>query len=285
MKVSGFTFVRNAVKFDYPVVEAITSILPLCDEMVVCVGKSDDATLDLIKSIPSGKIRIVHSVWDDSLRKNGKVLAVETDKAFDAVAAGADWAFYIQADEVVHEKYLPVIKQAMEQYKDDHRIEGLLFKYVHFYGSYDYVGNSRTWYRHEIRIVRNNKAIRSYLDAQGFRKNGKKLHVKEIDAAIHHYGWVRNPYYMYAKQNNFERLYHEKITLSANELYDYSNVASLKLFDATHPQVMQERINRQDWNFTFDIKKKNFSLKGRILHFIEERTGKRLFEYKNYIII
>ncbi|MDR1584323.1 MAG: hypothetical protein LBS55_13915 [Prevotellaceae bacterium] len=285
MKISGFTFVRNAVKFDYPVVAAITSILPLCDEVVVCVGKSEDDTLALIENIPSDKIKIVHSVWDDTLRKGGRVLAVETDKAFDAVAADADWAFYIQADEVVHEKYLPVIKQAMEQYKDDSRIEGLLFRYVHFYGNYHYVGDSRTWYRHEIRIVRNDKTIRSYRDAQGFRKKGKKLRVKEINAAIHHYGWVRNPYRMCAKQSNFERLYHEKITVSADEMFDYSKVASLKLFDDTHPQVMQERINRQDWDFTFDVKKKNFSLKGWLLYFIEKKTGKRLFEYKNYTII
>ncbi|MDR2448730.1 MAG: hypothetical protein LBD52_02075 [Prevotellaceae bacterium] len=285
MKISGFTFVRNAVKFDYPVVAAITSILPLCDEVVVCVGKSEDDTLALIESIPSNKIRIVHSVWDDSLRKNGRVLAVETNKAFDAVAADADWAFYIQADEVVHEKYLPVIKQAMAQYKDDRRVEGLLFKYVHFYGSYDYVGDSRTWYRHEIRIVRNNKTVRSYRDAQGFQKDGRKLHVKEIDAAIHHYGYVRNPHIMCAKQSNLDQLYGEKVTFSADEMFDYSKVASLKLFEGTHPQVMRERINRQDWDFTFDTTKNNLSLKGRILHFIEKKTGKRLFEYKNYTII
>ncbi|MDR3185044.1 MAG: hypothetical protein LBT49_06545 [Prevotellaceae bacterium] len=285
MKVSGFTFVRNAEKFDYPVVEAITSILPLCDEVVVCVGNSDDNTLALIESIPSGKIRIVHSVWDDSLRKDGKVLAVETDKAFDAIAADADWAFYIQADEVLHEKYIPAVRQAMEQYKDNKEVEGLLFKYIHFYGSYNYVGDSRTWYRHEIRVVRNDKAIRSYRDAQGFRKHGRKMRVKEIDAAIHHYGWVRNPYHMQAKQSNFESLYREKPTIAADALFDYSNEASLKLFDGTHPQVMQERIGRQDWDFTFDTKKKHFSWKNRLLHFIEEKTGKRLFEYKNYTII
>jgi hypothetical protein len=285
MKVSGFTFVRNAGRFDYPVVEAITSILPLCDEMVVCVGNSEDDTLSLIESISSDKIRIVHSVWDDSLRKDGKVLAVETDKAFDAVVADADWAFYIQADEVVHEKYLPVIKRAMEQYKDDHRVEGLLFKYAHFYGSYDYIGDSRHWYRHEIRIIRNNKAIRSYRDAQGFRKDGKKLCVKEIDAVIHHYGWVRNPYYMYAKQSNFERLYREKVTVSVDELYDYSQIDSLKLFEETHPAVMHPRISTMNWKFTFDPTKKKFSWKDRLLYCMEEKTGKRWFEYKNYTII
>ena len=45
MKVSGFTFIRNAIKFDYPVVEAIKSILPVCDDFFVAVGNSDDNTL------------------------------------------------------------------------------------------------------------------------------------------------------------------------------------------------------------------------------------------------
>jgi hypothetical protein len=289
MKVSGFTFVRNAVKFDYPVVAAITSILPLCDEVVVCVGKSEDDTLALIESIPSDKIKVVHSVWDDSLRKNGRVLAVETDKAFDAVATDADWAFYIQGDEVVHEKYLPVIKQAMAQYRDDRRIDGLLFKYVHFYGSYDYVGDSRTWYRHEIRVVRNDKAIRSYRDAQGFRKNGKKLHVKEIDAFIYHYGWVKPPELQQAKAESFSRLWHDDDWITCNipkvDSFDYSQIDSLKPFEETHPAVMQQRIAAMNWKFACDPATKRFSAKDRLLYFIEEKTGKRLFEYKNYIII
>jgi hypothetical protein len=35
MKVGGFTFVRNVVKYDYPVVESIRSILPVVDEFIV----------------------------------------------------------------------------------------------------------------------------------------------------------------------------------------------------------------------------------------------------------
>jgi glycosyltransferase involved in cell wall biosynthesis len=165
MKVSGFTIVRNAIKYDYPIVEAILSILPLCDEMVVAVGNSDDNTLDLIKSIDSPKIKIIETIWDDSLREGGKVLAVETNKAFSAVAKDSDWAFYIQGDEVVHENYLSAIKNAMLQYKDALEVEGLLFNYLHFYGSYDYVANSRQWYRNEIRIIKNDKSIYSYKDA------------------------------------------------------------------------------------------------------------------------
>src|SRR6218665_2128656 len=111
MKVTGFTIVRNAIKYDYPAVEAITSILPLCDEFVVAVGKSDDDTLALIQSIDSDKIRIIETVWDDSLKTGGRVLAVETDKAIAAISADTTWAFYIQCDEVVHEKYYHTIRQ------------------------------------------------------------------------------------------------------------------------------------------------------------------------------
>nr|MDQ3017611.1 glycosyltransferase family 2 protein [Bacteroidota bacterium] len=167
MKVSGFTIVRNVLKYDYPVVEAILSILPLCDEFVVSVGDSDDETLDLISNIQSPKIRIVRTTWDDTLREGGQVLAIETNKAFDEISPDADWAFYIQADEVIHEKYHDVIKSAMEKYVKDGNVEGLLFNYLHFYGSYGHVGNSRKWYRREIRVIRNDKSIRSYRDAQG----------------------------------------------------------------------------------------------------------------------
>ena len=178
MKVSGFTIVRNAIKYDYPIVEAITSILPLCDEFIVSVGNSDDDTLALIQSIDSPKIKIVQSMWDDTLREGGRVLAVETDKAYQHIAPDADWAFYIQADEVVHEQYHANIRAAMQQYKDDKQVDGLLFNYLHFYGSYSYVADAYNWYRKEIRIVRKRNDIYSHGDAQGFRKGkGEKLDV------------------------------------------------------------------------------------------------------------
>jgi len=183
MKITGFTIIRNAIKYDYPVVEAITSILPVCDEFVVAVGNSEDGTLDLIKSINSDKIRIIETIWDDSLRKDGRVLAIETDKALAAVSDDTTWAFYIQSDEIVHEKDHQAIKDAMLAYKDDVLVEGLLFKYTHFYGSYKYVADSRKWYRNEIRIIRHTKKVASYRDAEGFRKNDNtRLKVKEVDA-------------------------------------------------------------------------------------------------------
>jgi hypothetical protein len=290
MKVSGFTIIRNAVKYDYPIVEAITSILPLCDEMVVAVGKSEDNTLDLIKGINSDKIRIIETEWDDSLREGGRTFAIETDKAFQAVSPDSTWAFYIQADEAVHQKYHKAIRQAMQKYKDDEKVDGLLFQYKHFYGSYDYVGESWQWYRREIRVIRNNKNIFSYRDAQGFRKKpNEKLNVKLINAFIYHYGWVKDPRAMQSKQQDWNKFYHNDQWIDQNvakaEFFDYSNIDSLELFKETHPLVMMKRIHNKNWKFDYDISVKKYSFKEKFKRFIFAVTGYRIGEYKNYKII
>jgi hypothetical protein len=289
MKVSGFTIARNAVKFDYPVVEAITSVLPLCDEFIVNVGKCDDGTLELIQSINSPKIKIIESVWDDNLREGGKLLAVETNRAFDAVSADSAWAFYIQADEVLHEKYIENIREGMEKHKYNAKVEGLLFNYTHFYGSYDYVGNSRRWYKREVRIIRNDKSIRSYRDAQGFRKNGEKLYVKPIDASIYHYGWVKPPKAQQEKQKSFHKMWHddkaaEKMSGTSDE-FDYTPIDSLDLFKESQPIVMQKRIAEKNWEFSFDTSKIKLSLKDKFLMQIEKTTGWRPGEYKNFRVM
>jgi hypothetical protein len=290
MKVSGFTFIKNAVKYDYPIVEAIKSILSLCDEFIVSLGNSEDETKELILSINSPKIKIFDSIWNENLRENGQVLADETNKALQNVSADSDWAFYIQGDEIVHEKYLNNIKEAMLKWKDISNVEGLLFKYLHFYASYNYVGDSRRWYRNEIRIIRPNTGINSYLDAQGFRKNGKKLNVKPIDAYIYHYGWVKSPLTQFQKNIYFQTLWHPdsdiekwiKQNSNGNKIYDYSNIDSIKEFTNTHPEVMKKRVSEQNWEIAFDVNRKNYSTVRYILYLIERFTGWRIGEYKNY---
>jgi glycosyltransferase involved in cell wall biosynthesis len=290
MKVSGFTFVRNAIKFDYPIVEAITSILPLCDEMIVAVGNSDDDTLALIKSIDSPKIKIIETVWDDTLREGGKVLAVETDKALAAVSPDSDWCFYVQGDEVVHEKYLSTIQQAMQDNLHDLKVDGLLFKYQHFYGTYQYVADAQRWYRREIRVIRNTGKVTSYKDAQGFRTtDNQKLRVKLIDAYMYHYGWVKPPEIQREKMKSSIKFWanEEKTDALKPQLdnFDYSEIDSLSHFEGTHPKVMQARIERVNWMFDFDIKVKKLSFKNRFRMIIEKLTGWRIGEYRNYRIL
>lgn len=290
MKVTGFSFVKNAVIYDYPIVEAIQSIIPICDEVVVAVGKSDDDTLALIQSIDPEKVRVVETEWDESLREGGRVLAVETDKAFAAISEDTDWAFYIQGDEVVSEKYLPVIKKAMEENLNKQHVDGLLFKYKHFYGSYDYVGASSSWYANEIRVIRNNNSIYSYKDAQGFRKgDNEKLNVVPIDAYMYHYGWVKEPKAMQRKQENFNKYWHDDQWIEDNiakaESFDYGkDLRELVKFKEEHPAVMKERIEKRNWKFDHDISQNKRKMKDRMKWFLKNIVGIDT-SYRNYKIV
>lgn len=288
MKVCGFTIVKNAAKLYYPIKESILSILPLCDKFIIALGDcdSDDTTRELLESIGSPKIEIFDTAWDKTLQKGGKVLAVETNKAFDAIPAEYDWCFYLQADEVVHEEYHSEIKAAMEKYLNDTEVEGLLFKYRHFWGTYDYIGINRQWYRQEIRIIRNDKAIRSYGDAQGFRKNDKKLKVAPVNAYVNHYGWVRPPEIMSKKNLNFAKLYHENIDDTVPIVaFNFDEVDAVKKFEGTHPAAMQERISQLNWKVNIDESKIKMTFRDKMLFIFEKITGYRLFEYKNFILI
>jgi hypothetical protein len=287
MKIAGFTIIRNALKYDYPVKEAILSILPICDVFYVGLGKSEDDTRKLIESIPSEKICIIDTEWNDNLREGGLVLSEETNKVFDQIPPEYEWCFYIQSDECIHEEDLPTIKKAAEENLHNKNIDGLLFRYKHFYGQYNYIGAGRRWYAHEIRIIRNNKIIRSYKDAQGFRfDNNKKLRVKKINAFVHHYGWVKPPRAQQAKQENFHKMWHNdqwmKNNIAQTEEYDYTNIDLLEEFKGTHPRIMEERILKANWTFSYDPTKAKLSIKYRILFWLEKLTGWRAGENKNY---
>ena len=289
MKVCGFSFVRNAVKFDYPVAEAIGSALPLCDAFVVAVGESEDGTLELIRSIDP-RIQVVKTVWDETQRQGGRVLAQETDKAFQAIPPEYDWAFYLQADEVIHERDEPAIRRAMEESLGDARVEGLLFKYRHFWGSYDYVGTKWNWYRREIRIIRNRKDIFSYRDAQGFRRRpNHKLRVKLVDAWIHHYGWVRDPRALQGKERAKARYYKDDRWIEdhlGSDRWEYeAGRQPVTRFEGAHPRIMQDRIRRKNWAYQPDPSLKYHSAKDFAKRLVGDLTGWYPGEYRNYKLV
>jgi hypothetical protein len=290
MKVTGFSFIKNAESFQYPIVEAIRSILPLCDEVIVAVGRSEDGTRELVASIDP-KVKILDTDWDESILEGGRVLAAETNKAFSAIANDSDWCLYIQGDEVLHEDGIDAVRSAMLKWKDNKKVDGLLFNYKHFYGSFDFVGTSSRWYRKEIRVIRNDKSFYSYKDAQGFRKGeNQKLNVKPVDAWIYHYGWVREPKAMMAKWKNFGKLYlgqewKDEVEKTFTGDFDYSGIDALEKFTGSHPLVMQERVKNMNWKFEYDISFNKIKLKDKLKDLLEKVTGKRPFDHNNFKVI
>jgi hypothetical protein len=316
MKISGFSMGKNTGKLYYPLKQAIQSILPLVDEFVVALGDSDpdDRSRDDILSLKSDKIRIIDTVWDIEKYPHGSIYAHQTDIAKNHCTG--DWLFYLQSDEVVHEKDLPQIRQQCEKYFDNPRVEGFLFKYLHFWGDYQHYQNSHTWYRKEIRIIRNDPEIHSWRDAQSFRRipdfdglhyrkkeNTHKLHVIGLDAHIYHYGWVRPPELMANKIKTFNinhrgsKWVAEMISTNQfGNFYDYGPLNRVPNFKGTHPAVMKEWMADFNWQdqlrFSGPLslnrpRSKHNRLKYRIISFLEKYFlfGARLGEFRNFILL
>ena len=157
MKVSGFTFLRNGQKLGYPFVASIRSILPLVDEFVIALGPCDDDTEKMLREIGDPKIRIIPTQWNENLRPDYSVkgFVYGQQKSIALFNCTGDWAFYLEADEVLHEDDLPKIRAAMEKHLNDERVEALAFDYLHFYGNKNTIAWSPGWYRSEVRIIRN----------------------------------------------------------------------------------------------------------------------------------
>ena len=288
---------KNADKLFYPMKQAIMSILPIVDEFIVALGDSDadDNTRSEIESIKSDKIKIIDTVWDINKYSRGTENAHQTDIA--KSHCSGDWLFYLQADEVIHEKYLDEIKSNCEKYLNDKRVEGFLFNYKHFWGDFNHYHNSHGWYRKEIRIIRNNKDIHSWKSAQSFRRipnfNGVdyrqqegtyKLKVIQLNAEVYHYGWVRPPQLMKSKTKALATIHKgEKVVEQMDKEkkfdFDYGPLNKLPEFKETHPKVMDEWIKKFDWQKDLQysgkvkkrVKHKHEKTKYRIATFIEQK--------------
>ncbi len=314
MKISGFTFVKNAGKLFIPAKEAISSILPMVDEFIVVLGNCDldDDTEKQILSLNSNKIKIIPCIWDTDKFPKNTIFAQQTDIAKEACSG--DWLFYLQCDEALHENFIPKVKKALIKYHNDKRVEGLVFNYKHFWGDFEHYNSSHTFYSKEIRIIRNLKQIHSWKDAQSFRyheeefnyqfedyqkKEGtRKLNVALIDADIYHYGWVRPPEMMNKKRKTASGTYHGKDAaqkkFEKEEVgFDYGPLQLVKKFNGSHPSSFKKWVNEIYWKDELQYSgrrrkkaqtSKHEKLKYRILTWIEGHIlgGKRLGEFQNF---
>ncbi len=272
--------------------------MPICDEFVIAVGDSNDGTREAIEALNSPKIRIIDTIWDEQMREGGKIFAQQANIALDACTG--DWLFHIQADEIIHEKDLPTIQRALQRVDTNPRVEGLLFDFLNFYGSYNYLNGTRYQHKKEIRIFRNGLNAFSYRDSQGFRRyptqlareqgyKGDKLWVVDIGVPVYHYSYVRPPKEMNEKSKFFAQFWLNDSEL--DKVYgeraetNYYVIEKIDPFTGTHPAVMEEWV--KNGNYEFDPTKisGNMTLKKRIAYWLDSVLGWRLGEYRNYKVL
>jgi hypothetical protein len=283
--LSGFTIVRNAVKLDFCIVPAVRSLLDVCDEVVVNVGESEDETRDVVASIGDPRVRILDSKWDFSRRN--EMLGQETLKAMQACRGS--WGIYIQADECLQEDGARILKETVAACDGDERVEGLLVKYLHFYGGFDTIATSRRWYRREVRCVRLGKDIRPYQGAQGFRVGPgyRKIRARVTDAEMFHYGWARPAQAIKQKLEISKTIYPW-----GGDRFDKEQarghlewIPLLKPFTGTHPAAAADWIAPRAHDPDRVIGPRRLKvehLRFYLSDWIERLTGARLFEFRNY---
>ena len=236
--ISGFTFIRNGLELGFPFEASIRSLLPLVDEFVVVVGKSNDDTLARIHALGSPKIRVIETIWNERMADRGFVYAQQ--KMIAQFACTGDWAFYLEGDEVVHEDELANIRASVDKHHDNPAVEAFVFDYFHFYGTPDFVANSPAWYRRECRLIRN--TIRSYApDGQYWlitadHKKGRNPQAALANAHIYHYGWVRSNEAMQKKLDQVSKFWsHGAPTIRYSEF----DAQVLQPFTGTHPELVK----------------------------------------------
>ncbi len=284
--LSGFTIVRNAVTLDYPIIPAVRSLLDVCDEVVVNVGRSDDGTRELVAALGDPRVRILDTVWDFS--RGSTALAVETDRAM-AACRGA-WGLYVQADEVLDERGAEILKQRVGEWDRDARVEGLLVDYLHFYGDFDTLATDRHWYRREVRCVRLGRDVRSYQDAQGFRvgPEERRVRARATAARMFHYGWARPPAALRRKlaasRDIFTEVPDRTAAREARGRLDWTPL--LRRFTGEHPRAAGDWVAERRDHAGPGVGPRRFRrqhLRLYLSDWIERLTGARVFEYRNYV--
>jgi glycosyltransferase involved in cell wall biosynthesis len=276
VSISGFSFIRNGVALAFPFEESIRSLLPLVDEFVIAVGRSDDDTLARVRALGDPKIRIIETEWNEGMADRGFVYAQQ--KMIAQYACTGDWAFYLEGDEVVHEGELAQIRASVEKHHGNPAVEALVFDYLHFYGTPQYVSISPGWYRRECRLIRN--TIRTYApDGQywlvmGRHKRPRNPHAALAHANIYHYGWVRKAERMQAKLDQVAKYWAGSTPMQIS--YADFDPRAVEPFTGTHPAVMAHWLAtqaEQEIAFNPDYRLTPKEKKYRLSKQVEDWTG------------
>ncbi len=289
MKVSGFTFVRNGVRYGYPFAQSIRSALPIVDEFIVALGDSDDGTAEKLREIGDPKVRIVPTQWNDALKPNAAVkgFVYGQQKSIALFNCAGDWAFYLEGDEIVHEKDLPLIRGAMERYLEDPTVESLVFDYLHFYGNGNTVAWSPRWYRCAPRIIRNTIPVWApkglFFIVMKDHKRGRYPRAAHTGAVIYHYGWVRAEEQAYLKNLSIARHWRGNVVP-----VDYGDIdeRSLRPFQGEHPAVIRDWLPKAEGLFQARPGRRPTARdrKHRWMLWLEERLGLELTK-KHYRLV
>lgn len=245
----GYTFIRNMFKYDYPLREAVFSLLPAVDKYLICECYSDDGTYaELLRwRREEPKIRLFRHKWGDHYT----VQQTLANFLLDHVADG-DWCFKLDADEAIHEESWELFRSLPDLLQDE-GATGARFHYTHFMGNYQ--TEFDFMYRRARRFVQQGHGWR--WDGDACQLADGQGEFVDVDVEIFHYGKVHEARVGLRKEQDFQALYTDigfpdprlAQMREAIDGVDYHYLfegaiqrGEVRHFTGTHPKIMAQRI-------------------------------------------
>jgi len=197
IKLSCIMLARNLISQGYPFVEAILSVIPYCEEMIICEGYSDDGTYEVLKKLGKvyeDKIIIKRKKWEGK-KDLGEVFAQILNEAIEE--SSGDYILKLDPDHVFSRDTMATLLFLAKMYP---KVKIFLLPYLYFVGNW--IIKPELW---AATLSKNDEYIKLGGDSGGFiitplglmkiaLKNIK--HPSRVLKSIHH-AYVPTPVYHY----------------------------------------------------------------------------------------
>jgi len=186
-RLGGTQFVIDGLTYDYCFKESIQSMQEFCDEVVIVDAGSRDGTVEVLKTLENEKTKIIYldrEEWD-SLHGWAK-LNHFSNKAIAELTA--EWNFYQQSDEVVHEKCHKSIREAVDYGTAEAYLVSRINLWNTPYEMLNVKGNRNPCSTQVIRLAKSQYMTGG--DAESIYAPASGAYLDRI--RIYHFGFVRN---------------------------------------------------------------------------------------------
>lgn len=243
IKLSCIMLARNLISQGYPFVEAILSVIPYCEEIIICEGYSDDDTYKILKkleNIYNNKIVIKRKKWKGK-KKMGEVFAQILNEAM--VESSGDYILKLDPDHVFDKE---TIEELIFLARMRPKVEIFRLPYLYFVGNW--IIKPELW---AATFFKNDGYVRFGGDSGDaiFTLSGLvKITIKNITRPLIalksiHYAYVPKPvyhYYALFPSNYITRIGEHK---KFYKKYDWS----------PYDKVLERLKDVKDWNKFWEI--------------------------------
>jgi glycosyltransferase involved in cell wall biosynthesis len=173
MTISAFTMVTDGIKYGYPFIENIKSMLPLVDEYIIIDGGSTDGTRKAIESLNESKVKIVNDE-DTKWEYNWDFWRIIHNFNRGFQECKGDIVLCLDADYIIHEDSYDGLFQSFKDMINLNKIQSQ-------YCRYNFMLADRFFFKKDRTLAVNMKLCKE-----------KRLNVKwGID--LEHWGWGAEP--------------------------------------------------------------------------------------------